>query len=275
MDFLKHKSHLDESFQPNNIYKFIPADSEARFKNNIKNGGRNISTLYYIENPIEYSLNNCGFRSPDDFNSEEEGNVFLGCSHTFGIGHHLENTWAYKVNQKIGGKFWNLGAAGTGVPTHFRFLFAYYKELKIKNIFHYAPRYPRYEFIENGLPQHYIISDYNKNWDSKFGSLMLDSLLTDEQCQMNWYISTYAIRGLASEIGCNYYLIDEQPPWRNAHSDGSLQARDLFHHSTKTHHEIYEEAINMCDSSLLDNEEIKNPIFDIENHMKSKKTSLL
>ena len=33
----------------------------------------------------------------------------MGCSHTFGIGHHLENTWGFKLNNVIGGKFWNLG----------------------------------------------------------------------------------------------------------------------------------------------------------------------
>ena len=40
---------------------------------------------------IEYKLNNEGFRTPDDFNSMDEGNIFLGCSHTFGVGLPIEN----------------------------------------------------------------------------------------------------------------------------------------------------------------------------------------
>ena len=105
-----------------------------------------------MENPIEYKLNNEKFRTPDDFNLIDEGNVYLGCSHTFGIGLHLENVWSYKLNQKIGGKFWNLSVAGTGVVSHYRILKGYYKELKIKNIFHFAPKYPRFEFIINHKP---------------------------------------------------------------------------------------------------------------------------
>ena len=110
---LKYRNVLDDfNFLKNKEYGFIETDSEVVWNEILRkkyNNFNNFSIKYYIENPIKYKLNNFGFRTPDDFNSEDEGNVFLGCSHTFGIGHHLENVWSYKLNQIIGGKFWNLG----------------------------------------------------------------------------------------------------------------------------------------------------------------------
>ena len=81
-------------------------DTKKLWRDNQRSFPNDKTTQYYLKNPIEYQFNNYGFRTPDDFNNIDYGNVFLGCSHTIGIGHHLENTWSFKVNQTIGGKFW-------------------------------------------------------------------------------------------------------------------------------------------------------------------------
>ena len=112
----------DGNFLPNKTYDFIPMDTAERFKTNCLENENNLSLYYYKINPIEYKLNNCGFRTNDDFDLENEGNIFLGCSHSFGIGHHLENIWSYKLSKVIGDKFWNLSLPGTGVTSHFRIL---------------------------------------------------------------------------------------------------------------------------------------------------------
>jgi hypothetical protein len=270
MKIFKHKNELtDLQYKPNTSYDFIPTDDKNRFTESLNLYEGKDSIKYYLENPIKYEFNNCVFRTPDDFNSEDWGNVYLGCSHTFGIGHHLENTWSYKLNNIIGGKFWNMGIPATGVASHFRILYGYYKELKIKNIFHYAPLYPRYEFIENGVPQNYIIAGYKKEWKENFGNLMKKSLLTDEQCKMNWLSYTYAIRGLASEIGCNYYLVRGDTGWHG--KDNSLQARDLLHHTTGYHHTIYKDFLKLYDETLYkEHSNTNEPILDIKQYMKGK-----
>ena len=275
MDVFKHRNELSDcSYMPNKSYDFIPTDDESRFKQSLKTFESRASVEYYLENPIKYTLNNCGFRTPDDFNSEDWGNVYIGCSHTFGIGHHLENTWSYKLNSIIGGKFWNMGIPATGVTSHFRILFGYYKELKIKNIFHYAPLYPRYEFIEDGVPQNYIIADYKEEWRDNFGNLMVKSLLTDEQCKMNWLSYTYAIRGLASEIGCNYYLVMGDTGWHG--KDDSLQARDLLHHTTEYQHKIYKDFLKLYDETIYEEHSNTNkPILDIKQYMKGKRANII
>jgi hypothetical protein len=275
---LKHRNVLDDyNFLKNKEYGFIETDSEAVWNEILRkkyNNFNNFSIKYYVENPIKYKLNNFGFRTPDDFNSEDEGNVFLGCSHTFGIGHHLENVWSYKVNELIGGKFWNLSIGGTGVTTHFRLLLGFYKELKIKNIFHYAPKYPRYEFIENGRPQFYIINNYNENWKSKFGDLLTDSLLKDEQMEFNWITYTYAIKAIANEIGCNYYLIEGDTGW-HSQDDNSLLARDLLHHTTLYQHNIMKDFLKIYDPNLLNLVDDGNEIYDIKKYAKESKINII
>lgn len=272
----RHKNDLDDrGFKSDYSYGFIETDSLEQWEKTLKKYPDNPSVQYYLNNPIEYKLNNRGFRTPDNFNSKDIGNVFLGCSHTFGIGHHLENTWSYKLNNIIGGKFWNLSVGGTGVTSHFRLLLGYYKELNIKNIFHFAPKYPRYEFIENGRPQFYIINDYNENWLPKFGNLLIDSLLTNEQTEFNWISYTYAIKSLANEIGCNYYLI-EGDTGPHSHDDESLKARDLIHHTTMVHHQIYKDFLKLYDEDLYEKyANTQEPIYDIKKYIKDSKTNII
>jgi hypothetical protein len=112
------------NLKPNETYEYIPTDSKEFWDRHIISELDKPSIQYYELNPIEYKLNNAGFRTPDDFNSYDEGDVYLGCSHTFGIGHHLENVWSYKLSKILGRKFWNLGIGGTGTDTHFRLLCA-------------------------------------------------------------------------------------------------------------------------------------------------------
>lgn len=275
---LKHRCELDDlKLSAGRIHDFIPTDSKQLWNYHLKTKKDEPSVHYYALNPIEYKLNNAGFRTPDDFNSQDIGNVYLGCSHTFGIGHHLENTWSYKLSKIVGGKFWNLGLGGTGVDAHFRILLAFYKELKIKNIFHYAPMYPRYEFIENKRPQGYIVADYNEKWIPKFGNLMLDSLLTDEQVELNWHKNTSAIRGLASEIGATYYLIEGSDGW-HGRDDESLLARDLIHYTTQYQHKVYQNFLKIYDINLFEEYQDKQqPILDIKAYIKNnyKSTKLI
>jgi hypothetical protein len=274
-EILKYRSQLDDDkIEPGIVHSFVITDSELTWKKHIIKNKDNPSIQYYIQNPIEYKFNNEGFRTPDDFNSSDEGNIYLGCSHTFGIGHHLENTWSYKLNNVIGGKFWNLSIGGTGVTTHFRLLLAYYKNLKIKNIFHYAPMYHRYEFLENKRPQSYIVANYNENWLNTFGSLMEKSLLTNEQVEFNWVTYTHAISSIAYEIGANYYLIQGSTGWHG--KDDSLQARDLLHYTTLYQHKIYQDFLKIYDLELY--KKFKNeqqPILDIKSYIKNTNKSML
>lgn len=268
-DILQHRNDLDKpDCVADNVYDFIPADSIELWNEHLKGKKDEPSLHYYSINPIKYKLNSRGFRTLDEFNNEDYGDVYLGCSHTFGIGHHLKNIWSYKLSKILGGKFWNLAIPGTGVDTHFRLFLGYYKELKIRNVFHYAPMYPRYEFIENKEPRNYIIGNYNKKWLPNFGNLMLNSLLTDEQIELNWYKNVSAIRGLASEIGATYYVIRGDEGWHG--KDDSLLARDFSHYTTRYQHKVYQDFLKLYSTDLFEkHKDDFPPIEDIKSYMES------
>ena len=244
-------------YKKNESWEWCNPDSKKLFEENCKKFTNNKSLKYYKENPIEYSFNNYGFRTPDDFNDTDEGNVFLGCSHTMGVGHHLENAWSYKLNKYVGGKFWNLSQGGCGIQTDYRLLLAWKDTLKIKNIFHYTVPWPRYEFFDETemiylTPQNKFIKPYK--W--KF---FVDILAGEEYCNYNQMVYINAIKGLSQEIGCNYYYLtpeilgwptplignsvaEYKPILRGKldENDTSFCARDLKHYSVDRLNVIYE-----------------------------------
>ena len=187
---------------------------------------------HYKNNPIEYKLNNYGFRTYDDF-EKEQGNVFLGCSFTFGEGHHLENTWSYKLHKKIGGdlKFWNLSQPATGIDFAFRILYSYSNLIKCKNVFLYIPfprrfehpvRYNNYANINEGIfynPYYTVSPTFNTNFliglrefdDRDSLELMKNQmyeLTREEHIEMNYTKCYWAIERLCKDMGANFYCLN-------------------------------------------------------------------
>tara|TARA_B100000959_G_scaffold259960_1_gene296013 strand:+ start:4651 stop:5373 length:723 start_codon:yes stop_codon:yes gene_type:complete len=225
-------------YPSNTICKWTTADSLELFeKNTIKYGNDNKSIRHYKENPIKYSFNNYGFRTPDDFNEVDEGNVFLGDSNTMGTGHHLENTWSYKINQDVGGKFWNLSQGGHGIQTDYRLLYGWKDHLKIKNIFHFTINHSRFEFFNKSE-----LLQMN-NWSEfKHKDFYLDFLCDEGYCEFIEETYINAIKGLSKEIGCNYYYVKLAESFYDydKSTDDSLEARDLSHMTVKYQNCIYE-----------------------------------
>jgi hypothetical protein len=242
-------NNLKQSFNPiSTTTKWSQTDKEETFNLNLKKHKNNETLSFYLENPIEYQFNNFGFRTPDDFNDVDDGNVFLGCSHTMGVGHHLDNTWSYKLNQQVGGKFWNISAGGIGIMTNFRLLLAFYKDLKIKNIFHYVPKYPRYEFYVDGRFK--ILNIGKDDIPDECVNLLGDLY----QIELTHLPYTMAINQLAQDIGCNYYLINDFIPNKLSKS---IESRDLFHFSIDQHNQIYEKFLDK-----FNKKEVMKPNFE-------------
>jgi len=246
----------------NETSKWCPADGKDKFEKNCKMFPDNKSLKYYKKHPITYKFNNYGFRTDDDFNSTDEGNIFLGCSYTIGIGHHLKNTWSYKLNEHIGGKFWNLSLSGAGVDTAFRLLYGFKKILKIKNIFHYAPLNHgfRYEYLiksdtdgNHSYPQMFNVVHNTESAIEFFGKKFVkEALLTDNFAKLNYDKSILAIESLSKKLGSNYYYLSDDilQRYRTIENDDSeLQARDLEHYPVNMQNYIYKNFLEKYDTS--------------------------
>ena len=210
------------------VYKWIPTDTEEAFHKRLKEDPTNPSLLYYLENPISYKLNNKGFRTPIDFVDGIEGNVFLGCSHTFGIGHYLENIWAWKLNEYIGGNFLNLGVGGTGIGTGFRLLHGLKEMIRPKNVFMFYIHPYRFEYYH---PQ--------KNWVTTTINDENPYITSDNNnMEMYYYLHFNAIKTLCRELGASFYSLGEFNLSETYTKTLPDCARDM-HHSPNEHINIF------------------------------------
>lgn len=230
------------------------SDTEELFHENYQKYSDSLHLNDFLKNPIIYNYNNYGFRTSDNFNLKEYGNVFLGCSHTFGIGHHLENVWSYKLSQKIGGRFYNISEPGNGVFTQYRYLHYFKDKIKFKNVFHFLPPecLGRYEFINSD-------GEFNQiRPEEVLNEKMLDFMYSKNQLTFINYVYINAIRYLLNNLGVNYYLLTDgylQGEGTNPYHDSLSPARDLIHYYVEEHQEICESFYKKYKLNLSDNSE--------------------
>lgn len=241
----------------NGVLKWYPIDGEQEFIANLKKHPHNTSLQYYLSNPIEYRLNSHKLRTFDELTTEEPGNVFLGCSHTYGIGLHLQDTWAYKVNQFIGGKFWNFGLPGSSLQIAYMLLLHYHGKMKVKNVFVFHPHVHRYAVCakdNESFTKWYNVSTYNlglSNASKVFGSTGHKNYLSEEYAYINYMSLMSAIKLLCDTYGYslyanNKYIHSIDMPDRSE----VLEARDLTHYSDWHHTVLASEFIEQYNNQI-------------------------
>lgn len=92
---------------------FVGGDSEIQFVNNSK---KMSADWYYHKTPITYTINNNGHRSSDIKDIDLENYILVtGCSHTYGVGLELENTYPYKLAAALKCSYYNIAMPATGI----------------------------------------------------------------------------------------------------------------------------------------------------------------
>lgn len=137
--------------KPNLSIKWRLPDTEELFDHHMskKDTKRQLKLAGWTKDNISYRFNNYGFRTDDDFDvkNPKSGNFFLGCSITEGTGLNVEDTWGFKINQKLGGVFYNFGQSGTGLDTQYRLFKTWAPIIKPKRAFTLGSFEPRREFF--------------------------------------------------------------------------------------------------------------------------------
>lgn len=97
----------------NHTYNWLDGDTEELYKKNLTLQPAN---WFYRNNPITYKYNSNGFRCVEiDALNFDNYILFLGDSHSEGIGLHLEHTYPYQVSKKLYKSYYNLSIGGTGL----------------------------------------------------------------------------------------------------------------------------------------------------------------
>lgn len=215
----------------NQELKWLPMDTEERYLNNLKTNYNQLWKLGWIDAPITYKFNSYGFRS-DEF-SHDPSIIFLGCSHTVGIGMPLEQTWPSIVSKTLGLKNFNLGVGGVSNDTAFRLAQHWIPQIKPQLVIFFSIEHSRFELHSNNTIQDYSIGNINLNNDIIWKTW----IASNTNSEMNYLKNKLAIEQICASLNIKFAHIDYANILRNKNS----LARDLTHCGTTNNQVIAEQ----------------------------------
>ena len=237
MTFRTELENIPLSIYPKNkTLNWSGTDDEKTWQYHIRKHPLNSHLEFYKNNPIKYSFNNYGYRTPYNFNKGDKVNIYLGCSYTVGVGLNLEDTWSYDLHKslKSDAKYVNLSQGGQGIENQFRHFYYWKDYFQIENVFHYQPLYAREEFFTPYGPESILIpnenhSKYIKNSiDKKF---LVTTLGSDIHTSRKYITNVLALQNLVEKLGGKYFFLHDLPN----PSIGKRKSRDLAHFDLGQH----------------------------------------
>lgn len=169
----------------NYIYQFSDQELRYLFFNDLQSPIRSNSVSNrpgtWEQNGVTYEVNNYGFRN--EHFTEKKPLIIAGCSHTYGIGMHIEFTWGDLLSKKLNMEYVNLGFPGASTSLIVKNIFAYIK--KFGNPEMIVCNFPNMERIELPINRDILIAENTKNFMDKkemptLGEFYLDVDYPDE-----------------------------------------------------------------------------------------------
>jgi len=225
-------------YHQNKTLYWMPSDTQEIFEESLKDPAKH----KYLEQQgwldrlaIQYKINSNGFRC-DEFESDSDCLVALGCSFTVGIGLPENQTWPWLLGQFLNLKVYNLAWGGNSADACFRMAQYWIPKLKPRLVCMLTPPAGRIELLtasgpwppaENILPtNNTIIPDLNnsvylKHW---FGNSL--------NSQVNIDKNKLAVEMIAKNNNADYIVFDvDSEESTRPHLYG--YARDFLHVSGK------------------------------------------
>ena len=212
---------------------WLPSDSKERYNENLKNyiSKHKLQKFNWIDSTFTYKFNSHGFRC-DEF-TEDSGVMFLGCSHTVGVGLPLEKIWPTLVSKKLNLKMINLGIGGSGSDTAFRLANHYISQLKPKIVIHLQSTQARMCLVTEDIIHEFLPSIYPKEFENfYFKWISYEENLILHELKHN----------LAIEMICNRHNIR----YLTLPYDNLIfldLARDIAHFGIKSHEEFADKVL--------------------------------
>ena len=206
---------------------------------------------------IDYFINKQGFRHDGnhiDYMSEQGGVIYLGDSHTMGVGMHLEETWTYLAHyccpktQNL--RYLNMGSPGYGVDCYYRLLKRFIGELKPDVVvMSYPWQNTRTEMfnVRKNIWEVQTVTKAGRDIveNTKKSAAPVEWFHT-AQSYIRWYKNLDAMKWLCYSNGAKFYAVEEDvegidddlQAMNNEfvhHVDANDLGRDLVHYGRKTH----------------------------------------
>ena len=221
----------------NQTLNWLDQDSEKVYLDNLQNKRASLEKLNWVDANITYTFNSYGFRS-DEF-SLDPGVMFLGCSHTAGVGLPLESTWPYLVSSQLGLKRFNLGISSTSNDTAFRLGHNWIPQLKPKLVILLAPDSNRSE-----LHSYIDVIENLGAWTDYYGNYWKQWQTHKTNTDMNFLKNILATKQICSEHSIKFLHLDIE----NFRFVTDERARDLLHFGTANHKEIADHFLSLAES---------------------------
>jgi hypothetical protein len=167
----------------------------------------------WIDTTFDYSFNSAGFRCKE-FTSKPTI-MFLGCSHTCGIGLPVDNIWPELVAKSMNMECANLGQGGGSADTAFRLCLGWIDKIKPNIVIFLRPPSIRWEIVsENRIQflgagvgiyadtyiQDYIIDDNNEYFNHRKNILAIESLCIQRNIKFLNFDGLPALGDLARDL---------------------------------------------------------------------------
>jgi hypothetical protein len=204
-------------------------DSEELYQKNLITHPEKLSKFGWDNREFTYKFNSQGFRA-DEFDLSSPNIMFLGCSHTFGIGLPVESTWAHIVSTSLNFKNFNLGVGGASNDTAFRLAYYWIKQLSPAIVIHLSTDRTRIELhtIDNQVKN---ITAWNYNFDNT-KEFVRHWLANEVNTDMNYLKNTLAIKQLCNDLNIKHI---QEEVFNVQNLD---RARDLQHFGEITNRRI-------------------------------------
>lgn len=212
--------------------QWLTSDTEDLYDSNYRHQRQKLEKLGWTKDNVNYTFNSYGFRSEEFDNSNSI--VFLGCSHTLGIGLPVHEIFATQVASKLKLKCYNLAIGGGSTDTCFRLAYYWLEKLRPKICVYVEPEETRFELK-------YTVNDKNQFVNCNVSSInSLCSpvkefyrlwLLNDSNSFLKKQKNLLSIQHICLQnkikfVKSNVEFVNE---------DFEDRARDLIHYGIKTH----------------------------------------
>lgn len=217
----------------NTVMSWCPSDHELLFNQNMADPAQRalLEEYGWTRENVSYTFNKDGFRSEEFTYEPNDSVLFLGCSHTVGIGMDLESSWTYKVANSLGLHRYNLGVGACSADTCFRLAHHWIPLLRPKYVMMLTPNVARMELVEDRDIIQFIPSmpqlSYKNYVAEMVGGFYKSWLAHPANADMNRLKNVMGVRTICNSIGAPLVEIpiDDMYNPTMVHT----KARDLMH----------------------------------------------
>ena len=219
----------------NKTVKWLPQDTEERYLENLKLKRPEMESNGWINQEITYKFNSFAFRC-NEFTSDPSI-LFLGCSHTVGVGLPIEHTWPTIVAGNLNLKCYNLGQGGGSADTAYRLGSHWIPKILPKIVILLLPDMHRLELIK----EHDIEFLTPLSLNHRYAGFYDKWTYFESNCQINSEKSTLALAQVSQLNGCKFV------PVKLSNLKELDLARDLAHSGVQSHLDLARSVLTLID----------------------------